>query len=54
MDINIEELIKKRAYEIYVRRTQDPIWKYGKWGTKEGDWKQAERELLKEVQDGKK
>ena len=45
-----EELVKKRAYEIYIRRTQSEIWDWGKLGTPEGDWRQAEREILNETE----
>jgi hypothetical protein len=44
----IEDKIRKRAYEIYIRRTQTDVWDYGRLGTPEGDWSQAEREVLLE------
>ena len=44
----IEDDIRKRAYEIYIRRTQSPLWSWGQLGTSEGDWAQAEQEILGE------
>ena len=44
----MEEEIKKRAYEIYIRRTLSPMWYWGQLGTKDGDWAQAEKEIKEE------
>jgi len=44
----MEDLIRKRAYEIYIRRTQSEIWDWGRKGTELGDHLQAEREIRKE------
>jgi hypothetical protein len=44
----IEQLIRERAYQIYIRRTQSPLWDYGRLGTQDGDWSQAEKEILAE------
>lgn len=41
----MEEKIRKRAFEIYIRRTQSDLWQYGRLGTPEGDWKQAQKEI---------
>ena len=46
----MEELIKKRAYEIYIRRTQSDIWQFGQLGTQDGDWYQAEKETLTKLE----
>jgi hypothetical protein len=43
--LNLEELVKNRAYEIYKRRCKLALWQYGKLGTPAGDWKQAEVEI---------
>jgi hypothetical protein len=51
MDTNnktFEDLVRERAHQIYIRRTKSPIWQFGQLGTKEGDWRQAEREIQKE------
>ena len=40
--------VKKRAYEIYIRRTQSEIWDWGNYGTAWDDWHQAEKEVLLE------
>ena len=45
----IEELVKKRAYEIYIHRTQSLIWDFGRLGTEKGDYYQAEREIRAET-----
>ena len=44
----MEELIRKRAYEIYIRRTQSEIWDWGRKGTQDGDYFQALKEILLE------
>ena len=46
----IEDDIRKRAYEIYVRRTQSEIWDWGKKGTSDGDWTQATLEIELEAE----
>ena len=46
--LNLEELVKNRAYEIYKRRCKLALWQYGKLGTELGDHLQAEREIRKE------
>ena len=44
----MEDLIRKRAYEIYIRRTQSEIWDWGRKGTELGDYYQAEKEIKNE------
>ena len=43
-----EDLIRERAYQIYIRRTQSPIWDYGRLGTQDGDYFQALKEITLE------
>ena len=50
--MDIEDLIKKRAYEIYIRRTQSELWDWGRMGSQNGDWTQAEFEVRKEQKNG--
>jgi hypothetical protein len=43
---NVEiEQVRKRAYEIWEMRCKSKLWDYGKLGTPEGDFRQAEREI---------
>ena len=43
--IDFEESVRRRAYEIYIRRTQSPLWDYGRLGTQDGDYFQALKEI---------
>lgn len=44
-DKNFEDLVRDRAYQIYIRRTQSPLWDYGRLGTELGDYYQALSEI---------
>jgi hypothetical protein len=39
------EVLKKLAYRIFKRRCKSEIYEYGKIGSENGDWKQAEQEI---------
>jgi hypothetical protein len=43
-----EDLVRERAYHIYIRRTQSLIWDYGRLGTQDGDYFQALHEITLE------
>lgn len=43
-----EDLVRERAYQIYIRRTQSEIWDYGRKGTQDGDYFQALKEVTLE------
>ena len=45
----MEDDIRKRAYQIYIRRVQSEVWDYGRKGTADGDYFQALRELRDEA-----
>jgi len=44
-----EELIRKRAYEIWEERCHSEVWDYGNRGTANGDWTQAKQEIEAEA-----
>ncbi len=43
-----EDLVRERAYQIYIRRTLSPLWDYGHLGTQDGDYFQALKEITLE------
>jgi hypothetical protein len=45
---DLHKQIEVRAYQIYIRRTQSELWDWGRMGTQDGDWTQAEKEILLE------
>ena len=47
-DKSFEDLVRERAYHIYIRRTQSEIWDYGSKGTQDGDYFQALKEITLE------
>ena len=51
-DLNLEEQVKKRAYELYERRKKLAIWQYGKLGTEKGDYYEALSEIRKDKKCG--
>ena len=56
--MNIQELIRKRAYDIWLYRTEYQlniiITKYGEYQnlTAQDDWLQAEDEILQSIRQG--
>ena len=49
MEKTFDDLVKERAYQIYIRRLQSEVWDYGRKGTALGDWHQAKSELKNET-----
>ena len=45
---DLHKQIERRAYEIYIRRTQSPLWDWGRKGTQDGDYFQALHEITLE------
>lgn len=45
----IRSQVTKRAYEIYQMRLNSEVWHYGVYGTPNGDWTQAEREIKESI-----